>query len=386
METVNVIHEHNEQKADPFWWIFYFIALSVAFLFGLALIIGPLLLYVMFQSAWLLILLVFVPAGAWIVRKLYHYTRKLIWHNTHLSSYVLQEGNIKTEEWTDAFQSTPFRSSIDIPAIQSIIASSYIVRQTRALRSQGGTGQTITETDPILYVIYSQNNERKLLTVPFSYKNEGINTWLKQFQEKKVPLKYTATVLYRTDMNYLNNKKRLNFLESTDDLIDFSFSGNWQTQVAGLWQEWMKKEEKKQKEEEAMNPELCVKKKKHSFRTWRNVTLGVFFLMIATSYGTIELAKRHVFSADSIIPGLIIFSLAGFLYFYLLRSHLRWYYNLLFAAKAFFFGIMVLSAFEENGALADEMATSIAGISFLVLAFVWIPYLIVKGLTKRKDG
>ena len=89
MDKSKVIHAYTEQKVELFWWIVYLVGITVGFIVGLFLIVSPISLLILFGSPWLLILFAFIPLGVWIDIKLVKYTKKMLWENNHLSSYIL---------------------------------------------------------------------------------------------------------------------------------------------------------------------------------------------------------------------------------------------------------------------------------------------------------
>ncbi|WP_430784506.1 hypothetical protein VBD025_08635 [Virgibacillus flavescens] len=232
------IHEYTEKKMDPYWWIMAFLVLSVGFLLSIALIVVPPILYFAYRSEWLFWLFILIPAGVWMGKKLYITIKKIIWNNNHLSTFTLHKETISTNEWNKYFQTEPEKRTVSLSSILSVVASFYIVRQVSSLRSQGGTGKTKTEIAPIIYVLYKDDKESNIITIPFPVKGQEMDAWLGYFQDINLPLKYTDKVLYRKDMEYLNQKVRLSFLESSDNLIDFSFNGSWQEQSPVLMNDW----------------------------------------------------------------------------------------------------------------------------------------------------
>lgn len=240
MNYDNVVHEHKQRKEEVFWWITYSTILSVGFLIGIVFLIGPIILLFIYKSAWLLLLLLFLPLGYIMVKGIYKTAKKLIWKNNHLSSYTLKKNEIIFEGWKVNHPFDPISGSIPIPSIDCVVFSSYIVRETmQSNRSFSSGNNKITETAPILYVIYrGKSNQKYILTIPFYTKNPGIDNWLSFLEENDIPLKYTNYVLHRNDVEIMDDQGRLRFLEDDDEFISFHFRGNWLEQLTRLISQW----------------------------------------------------------------------------------------------------------------------------------------------------
>jgi len=244
MGKSTVIHAYNEQKVELFWWIVYLVGITVGFIVGLFLIVSPISLFILFGSPWLLILFAFIPLGVWIDIKLVKYTKKMLWENNHLSSYILVENKIETREWDKVYRHTPSERDIPLEKVIKIIASSYIVRQT--IRP-GPHYKKTTETAPILYIVYLELGEHKLLTIPFpSHTDQGWDNWL-EFLNNHFALHFTASVLYRKDMPFLDDFKRLDYLLHSTELVPFLYTGDWLKDEPLLFSSWKGNLEHQQK-------------------------------------------------------------------------------------------------------------------------------------------
>ena len=235
MEKLKVIHKYTEKKVELFWWIFYLVVLTVGFIVGLLLIVSPIFLFIQFVSPWLFVLLVFIPLGVWIDIKLVKYTKRMFWKNQHLSSYTLLENKIETKEWDKVYQHEPSERVVPLEKLIKIIVASYIVRET--IRP-GPHYRKTTETAPILYFVYQENGEHKLLSIPFpSHTDQGWSIWL-DFLNKHFPLQYTARIVYRKDMIILDDYKRLDYFLHTTEFVPFPYTGNWLKDEALLFTSW----------------------------------------------------------------------------------------------------------------------------------------------------
>ena len=382
MKHNRVINTYTEHKVELFWWIVYLLTMLMGFLTGLALIVTPIALFLEFRLTWLLILFILIPIGLWIDFKVFHFTKKLFWRNQHLSSYILFEDKIETKEWPEVYSKSPIERKIPFQSISSVIASYYIIRESIVQN----TGTKITENAPILYILYTLNEERKLLNIPFpTHHDEGFNVWLRHLHEEKLPLHYTARPLYRTDTQILNDQQRLDYFETTNELMELPFSGSWKEDEPKTFANWREEESERQALEESLNPKFKEARLKHSLRDWF-LTSNIAFTFIGIAiFFTLEMAKKQWLPVDNVIFGLIIFILGGLLFFYYLKRYLRWHYMLYFSLIVVILGLISLSSgpMHEN-LLQQQMAKSIGISLFLIPAFVWIPYFIVKKVTKKQ--
>jgi len=314
--------------------------------------------------------------------KVYHFTKKLFWRNQHLSSYILFEDKIETKAWPEVYSTSPTERKIPFQSISSVIASYYIVRESIVLN----TGTKITENAPILYIVYTLDGERKLLNIPFpNHHDEGFNVWLRHLHEEKLPLHYTARPLYRGDTQVLNSQQRLDYFETTNEIIELPFSGSWKADEPIAFANWKEEESERQALAESLNPKLKEARLKHSLRDWFITSSIAFSFMSIAVFFTLEMAKKQWVPADNVIFGLIIFTLGGFFFFYYLKRYLRWYYMIYFSLIVIIVGFISLSSgpMYEN-LFIQQMAKSIGISSFLFPALVWIPYFIIKKVAKKQ--
>ena len=240
MEVKTIVHTYKEPKMETFWWIFYLIVINVGALFGAALVAVPIILYITYQIIWLLILFILIPLGFWIARGCLRNLKRISWQNNHLSTYTLFNNKIESVEWTEAYSKSPIQQVIPFSSITSVIASSYIIRQTF---SSSSFGRVNTETGPILYILFLEDGQQKVLNLPFAnHGDNSINVWLHYFQDQQIPLQYTARQIFRKDTQFLNDQQRLDYFESSKELIDFPFEGNWLIAEPRIWTLWKDKE------------------------------------------------------------------------------------------------------------------------------------------------
>ncbi|PAV30575.1 hypothetical protein CIL05_05595 [Virgibacillus profundi] len=378
MNYIDVIDEHKTRKEEPYWWITYFSILTVGLLIGISFIFGPFILLITFKSFWLLIPFLLVPLGFVIVKGIFKTFKKLIWKNNNLSEFTLKEDSISFEQWKKENPYKKQSEEFSVSSIDYVVFSYYTVRQTKNTRFN-----TITETAPMLYIIYT-DTKKKLLSIPFYIKDSGINTWLSYFQEKGTPLKFTSIGLYNKYEDVLTDESRLDFLESgKTNLIAFTFENDWREQSTKLSREWEKTiNEKHEIENEEINNQKPKTKERIPFKQWLVIALIVYGLMAIGIYTSVNLAEQGIIDEGGPLPGFTLLIILGFLYFYLFKYYLRWYHMIRFCVESFIICLIYAIVVEDRGKIAEEMGTSILGTAMLLIALIWIPYLIVKFIRK----
>ncbi|TWT25255.1 hypothetical protein [Planomicrobium sp. CPCC 101110] len=382
MEENKMIHTYQGPKYDKFWRTAFVVILLAGALIGLALVAAPIYFYMKFRIAWLLIFFIFIPFGVWLVLSMLRHIKKLEWRHNHLSSYTLSGEKIEALEWGEAHSKSPIQRVVPLSAVSSVIASSYIIRQTI---SQGGFSRKITETGPILYILYTENGQQKVLNIPFqNHGDQGMNAWLTHLQKHGLPIQYTARQLYRIDTQHFTDEQRLEYFQSSGETVDFPFTGNWLTDEPQIWAKWKEKDTEKRAQEEALDPKLKKARQKHTFFTWMFTIWLVYMLMFLAGFVQTKIGGFLPFPAGNIIPGLLFFTMGGFLFFYCLRSYLRWYYMLSFSLLAVIIGISFGIISDGLPGTEAALAMGICLSSFAYPSLVWIPYFTVKTLRTRK--
>lgn len=383
MTQPGLVHANSLTPPDLFWRTATAIVMSVATLVGVALAVGPLVLLAVYRNVWLLLLLTLVPAGAWIAVKILGNWRKLRRHYAHLPDFTLFQDRIDSVEWRNplgkgvdiAADEAPRRRTIPLDSVTSVVASFALIRQTRTR-----LGNPITETAPVLYVRYNNDDDgggsQELLSVPFSsHKDKGVDRWLSHFAALGVPLRYTARILFRHDTQILTDADRLEHLNTAPDIIPYTFDEGWRPDEQDLGARWLAVQEKLRTEEEEHDPELKEKRSRHSFRTWISMALVFVWLMITAVLQQLAAQGGHIDPANPLISFLCVVAF-GFAFFYLLRSYLRWPYMFIYSGGTLITGLAYLIVSRPG--TEQEVGTSffLAALAFQPLC--WLPYLVVK--------
>lgn len=383
MEHNSIVHTYTKPPRETFWRIGYVIVLVAGAFVGAALALAPVYYFLKYQNAWIAISFLFIPLGIWIAYRTLRHLQKLIWEDSHLSSYNLYENKIEAEEWVEAYSQAPVKREIPLNEVTSVTASFYILRKTMTML--GPTHQTITETAPILYIRYTKNGQENVLNLEFpNHGDDNINVWLSHFQQRNIPLLYTARLLYRVDTQSYNDQQRLEYFKSSGEVVEFPFSGSWLKDEAAIRPSWNENESTLRAEEEEKDPELKKACQKHNFKFWIWTVWLAAMVIILSTFAYTKFGSFLPLSSGNIIPGLLIFTFGGFLFFFCLRSYLRWFYMFTYLALVLITGFWIGVLSDSLPAIEAELAISISMASLLYPLLVWIPYVTIKKMTNKK--
>ena len=247
-----VLHIQREQGAGLFWRgamvvALFFVAAIAAVLIGV-----PVLLMLNFWNPWLLFLLVSVAAGVLLLVRTVSAVRRAAWFARHRSSFVLREAGIETTEWNSVGAAAPVHRIIPLEAVTSAVASYRILR--RVLLTENGGG-TLTETAPILHVLFEQDGRRQITSVPFaSHKDAGIDVWIEELRRRGAELRYTARLLSWKEEDHLSDEARLEYFATTEETIPFPEDGGWLENTTRLENRWHQPAEKLRGQVERRGP------------------------------------------------------------------------------------------------------------------------------------
>ncbi|RNF38819.1 hypothetical protein [Planococcus salinus] len=383
MEQHQLIHTYTKPPRETFWRIAYIVALLVGALFGAWLVTAPIYYFLKYQNEWILISFVFIPLGIWIVYRLVRHLRKLMWEDSHLSSYTLYNHKIHASEWVEPYSKAPVEREIPLAEITSVTASFYVIRQTIP---QHGFNNTVTETGPILYIRYTRNSQENVLNLPFpNHGDDSINVWLGFFKKAGIPLRFTAHTLYRADTQSLTDAQRLEYFDAGNAVIDFPFTGSWLADEAAVRPTWEEKAEAFIAEEEERNPEFKKARQKHTYKTWIPTIWLTAMVIMLLSYGYTKIGGNLPLSPGNILPGLVIFTMGGFLFFFCLRHYLRWLYVFTYWGAALIIGLWIAVATVEQPPIEAELGTSIFLAAIVYPLLMWLPFVAVKRWSKKKS-
>ncbi|WP_018932946.1 hypothetical protein [Gracilibacillus lacisalsi] len=372
MESSKAMYQYVEKKFDPFWWITFSYIISVLFLLCITMVVGPIIVFSNNTNIWSVLLMLLVPLGIWLATRVFAYARGLIWRNNHLTTYKFYPDTIQLNKWENTYDREPTKMEVELSAIRKVVVAPYIINE---YLTRHGTKHI--EKSYILYVIHEANSKKELLKLPFASNYENINIWLTYFKKRNIPVQFTTEVLFSYERDVFTDQKRIRRLESNIHEIPIEHQGNWKKQQKEVYREWSRTYPPK----EYIEP---VEKDNSLFRPIANAVLLSYALMLAITFGLIELYKYGWFAEKNPWPIFVMFFVISLLFFFILRRVLRWYFMLVFIVNAFIFGIaMTMSFEEETQPIASEISVSVLGMAMLFPLVVWIPYLIVKKINNN---
>ena len=384
MSDSPAIHVQREQAAEPFWQ-----AATVVGLFFLAVIIvvtvgGPVLLMLQFRNPALLFLLVIVACGVWLLVKTVAAVRNMAWRARHRSSFELSEAGIETTEWNAVGAASPVRRSIQWQAVTGVVASYRVLRRIILVENGGGT---LTQTAPVLHVLFNQDGRPQTISIPFAaHQDPGIDTWLAEFRKRGVELGYTSRLFLWKEENYLSDEARLEYFAATEEVIPFPESGGWLENTIRLESRWHQHVKELQGQAEQRDPALRGARLKPTVLDWTMAAWLASMCALGTSYLLLHLVNEGTLPAGYWLLGAGVLLPAAALFFLPLRHGLRWYHMLacwLLLVVIAFTG--VVSSVDVMPA-AEQAALALLGLAVASPALLWIPYLIVKRTASRVSG
>lgn len=378
-----VVHVQSEQREDLFWRGaavigLFFIAATVALFIGL-----PVWLMIAFWNPWLLFTLVFVAAGVLLLVRTVDMVRRGAWHARHRSTYTLREAGIETIEWNTFSADAPVRRAIPWEAVTSVVASYRIVRRTILVENGGGA---LTESAPVLHVLFDQDGRRQITSVPFSsHRDPAVDAWIAVLRKHGVELGYTARPLSWKGEAYLGSQAQLEYLATTEEVIPFPAAGGWLDNTIRLENRWHQNAARVQEQAERRDPALREARQRPTGRQW---ILGAWFA------GTYALGAgfllpslvQHGWVPAAVWPLEILVVLpAAALFFLPLSRGLRWFHGLVCWLLLVVTSFSVLVGSVEMGPAAERTAMIGFGLTVLSPALLWAPYLLVKRSVPRHE-
>ncbi|MET3949210.1 hypothetical protein [Arthrobacter sp. UYEF36] len=376
------IHVQQEKAADLFWQVaavvaLFFVAVIIAIAIGV-----PILLMLMFWNPWLLFLLVMVAGGVWLLVKTVAAVRNMAWRSRHRSRFELRQAGIETTEWNTLGADFPVRRTIPFDSVTGVVASYRIVRRmvrVNRMIPMGNGPRTITETAPVLHVLFHQDGRRQITSIPFtSHQDPGVDTWIAELRKRGVELGYTSRFLVWQDEKYLSDEARLEYFKTTGEVIPFPEAGGWLENVVPLDHLWSGHTRQLQEQAEQRDPALRAARLKPTARDWLRGAWFATMYALGSSYLLLHLVNDGTLPAGSWPLGVGVILPAAALFFLPLRHGLRWYHALgcwLLLLVISFTG--VVNTLEVMPA-AEQVALALLGLTAVSPALLWIPYLLVK--------
>lgn len=116
------------------------------------------------------------------------------------------------------------------------MASYRIVRRIILVQNGGGA---LTESAPVLHVLFDQDGRRQITSVPFSsHQDPAVDTWITELRKHGVELGYTARALSWKRETYLSTEAQLRYSATTEEVIPFPATGGWLENAVRLENRW----------------------------------------------------------------------------------------------------------------------------------------------------
>lgn len=378
------IHVQREQAAEPFWQVavvvgLFFLAVIIAVAIG-----GPLLLMVKFWNPWLLFLLVVVAFGVWLLVKSVAAVRNMAWRARHRSSFELREAGIATTEWNTPGAESPVRRTIPLAAVTRVVASYRIVRRMILIENGGGT---LTETAPVLHVLFEEGGRQQITSIPFaSHQDPAVDTWIAELRKRGVELGYTSRMLLWKEENYLSDEARLEYFATTGEVIPFPAAGGWLENTIRLDSRWHQHIKQLREEAEQRDPALREARLKPTVPDWIMGAWLASMYAIGTSYLLLHLVNEGTLPTGSWLLGVGVVLPAAALFFLPLRHGLRWYHVLVCWLLLVVISFTGMVNSVDVMPAARQMALALFGLAAVSPALLWIPYLLVKRTASPVSG
>lgn len=371
-----VLHVQREPGMDLFWKGALVFALALVAAIVATLIGVPIALMVTFWNPWLLFTLVSVAAGVLLLAKTVAAMRRTAWYARHRSIFVLRSAGIEATEWNTVGAEAPVRRVVPLHDVVSVVLSYRYVRRIIRIRPVGGT---LTETAPILHILFDQDGRRQISSVPFtSHRDRALDTWITELRVRGVQLGYTARLLWWKAEDLLSDEARLEYFATTEEVIDFPVTGGWLENAPRLEAGWHQRTKRLREEAERRDPALRAARLRPTGLHWgRGLWLAGMYAL-STGYLLPYLVQSGALPAAAWPLEFLVVLPAAAIFFLPLRRGLRWYHALVCWLLLVVIAFAVVVGTAEMGPAAEEMAMVGFGVTVLSAGLLWLPYLLVK--------
>lgn len=182
---------------------------------GFFLILAPVFAVGYLQNLRSLLLLLVVPLGLWITKKVYGNLEKRLWKSNHRSTYRLDtKQQISFTEW-DLNTRISKAGNIPIDSIAYVVISYYALEDNIFYPMQTVTDFVPTkQMGKTLYVVYSEHGKKQMISIPFYPGQTQLDVWLETLQQNNIPSYETDLLLYLE-----NESDRLELFEKEEDIL-----------------------------------------------------------------------------------------------------------------------------------------------------------------------
>ncbi|WP_054958067.1 hypothetical protein [Paenibacillus dakarensis] len=384
------IHEHQQPRMQPFYWILTFEMMTIAMLLGIALVAGPIVLLSLWPSGWMGLTLLALPFGLIIFIKSYRSLKERVWHNRHTNSYAMYEDRIEYIIW-DRKTKEADQGSIEIRDIQEIYYGRHLQQYSYAYKKTTMTEKApMFELFPVLHLIHKKGLQQKVLTIPF-IEFMGANRWLEALASYNIPLWLSSIVVSDSADESLGD-----LLKGDEDKAPAVFDGNIEREFRPYSEELISRESERELTDEELaeledqmkqleNAEL-EKKKKSALGNIGLLAWLVLPLQYGLSRWMMYEADRGTINPEGMLYPVLMVVLTSILFF-LLVKRMRWLQMIIYqlASVVVAVAVNIDSPEDETHPLYQITAGITVSIVFYS-ALIWITYFSIKYLRRGRDA
>lgn len=370
--------EINQPKMSPFYWILTMEVYTILFIISIGIVIGPLYFAMKHHLLWYGVSLIGAIIAIFLIKFLYRSTKKLIWLNTHLSNYQLSSSGIKFKRYEELYKH-PIEGKIPLASIEKIYFGFYLFENYHAYaESKINEAVPMYANLPGLLFQYQDSNQSKLFFVPFNHML-SIDGWLKflRSHHSLIELKFIDL-----DLSMISSVEEL---ERNQDSI---YNMEYNRDIWGAFDEVITRIEDTIEENDEIDSTITeelveeAKENPKGYSLKRSTFITVILLILSMYVYRFLIDHGWQNERNAWIP-LIVSSLIGFIYFFLMAKP-RWYYSILFYVLFFSFNLVLGIFWEEDGKVSSIFTDTLAAVLIILVPFIFIPFFISKMIQKRR--
>lgn len=383
-----VIHEQQQRKMQPFYWILTFEMLTFGMLLGIVLAVGPFVLLSLWPSGWMWLTLLAIPVGIIIFIKCFHSLKERIWHNRHVDHYALYEDRIEYTIWNHETKEAE-QGSLPIRDIKEMYYGRHLQQYSYAYKKTSMTENApMYELLPVLHLIHNNGWQDKLLTVPFVEMMDA-NRWLEVISPRGIPLWLSSVVIHDP------GDESVGLLRKDEYKAPAEFDGNIERQFRPYLDKQIADEEERDPTEEELaqiDAEIkqldyieAERKKKSTFGNMGLLAWLVFPLQYGLGRWIFNEAVTGKIDPEGMLYPMTMITITSVVFF-LLVKRMRWLQMIVFQVVSIISMAFIDLEFSENeNDPAYQISSALIGAAMLNTALIWVLYLIIKFLRRGRD-
>lgn len=405
MNFIDSLSHFKTKKIHPDKWASYFAWISIFIFIIIGIVFLPIILLIVLNKPIYLLLIPFVSIPAFLIGKhLYSTLKKRIVFINEFTTYVLYPDEIQFEK-SNYMKRLPKETNIipfkkiDFCIVSHHYRDSLNFYSDAFRRKQTKTGSSF----PIIKLFYHSNEDRFYKNIFFDEnKEDTINTWLQKFKFEYIPLYFTPDLEKNTSV-----EQHFSYLKNKSGLLAFTFEVSWLLQEEKLNLQYEKLEISKefitvapltqsQKDSNAtykLGDSSPLPTNKETNKTkfsnykpkkvWKVDLFNLFYIFILIST-LVLFEKLNLYVVSNSLEGFPLLFALSFFYFNSMGEQLRWTHMIRFPIVSGVFSFCLAVVFLMFDSQAGNSGINFAANSFFIIWLIWIPYLLIKLLNKRK--